>query len=52
MTAKDSPVVSDLSPAELTFEGDNPIILTSCSDNEAIRDSRSLHPPLLYLEVG
>ena len=36
VTAKNSPVVSDLNPAELKFEGDNPIILTRCSDIEAI----------------
>ena len=45
MTAKDSPVVSDLSPAELTFEGDNPIILTSCSDNEAITGTPAPYTP-------
>ena len=27
-----SPAVSDISPAELTFEGDNPIILSNFSD--------------------
>ena len=45
MTAKDSPVVSDLSPAELTFEGDNPIILTNCSDNEAITGTPAPYTP-------
>ena len=29
---ENSPIVSDISPAELTFEGDNPIILSNFSD--------------------
>ena len=45
VTAKNSPVVSDLSPAELKFEGDNPIILTSCSDSEAITGTPAPYTP-------
>ena len=39
ITAANSPTVTDISPAELKFEGENPVILTSCGDTEAATQS-------------
>ena len=39
ITAANSPTVTDISPAELKFEGENPVILTSCGDTEAVTQS-------------
>ena len=39
ITAANSSTVTDISPAELKFEGENPVILTSCGDTEAATQS-------------
>ena len=44
-----SPAVSDISPAELTFEGDNPIILSNFSDGGPYAP---FVPQAIYLEDG
>ena len=47
-TMSKSPKVSGLSPAELTFEGENPIILTNCSDSEAVTGTPAPYTPRSY----
>ena len=39
ITSSNSPIVTDISSAELKFEGENPVILTSCGDTEAVTQS-------------
>ena len=45
----DSPKVSDISPAELTFEGDNPVILSNYSDGGPFAP---FVPQTIYLSDG
>ena len=47
-TMSKSPKVSGISPAELTFEGENPIILTNCSDAEAVTGTPAPFTPRSY----
>ena len=46
--SRNTPVIKDVSPAELTFEGDNPIILTSCGDTEADTQTPAPFTPRSY----
>lgn len=48
ITSAKSPNVSEISPAELTFEGENPIILTNCGDSESITGMPAPYTPRSY----
>ena len=45
---KNTPIIKDVSSAELTFEGENPIILTSCGDTEADTQTPAPFTPRSY----
>ena len=48
ITSSNSPIVTDISSAELKFEGENPVILTSCGDTEADTQATAPFIPRSY----